>query len=95
MACVDQPLTAVAARTLAREILDSGNVVFTDHALKEMAKDGLSDVDVTNVIRGGAYGETEWENGGWRHQAFTQRIVVVIEFESETELAVITAWRKQ
>jgi Domain of unknown function (DUF4258) len=95
MESVDQPLLAAAARKLAREILDTGIVVFPDHALREMANDNLADIDVANVIRGGAYGEAEWENGGWRHHAFTQRIVVVIEFESETELVVVTAWRKK
>lgn len=70
-------------------------VGFTSHAEKEMAKDELDAVDVINVLRGGAYGEAEWENGAWRHQAFTQKIVVVIEFETESELTVITAWRKR
>ena len=46
-----------------------------------------------NVLRGGVYAKAEWENAGWRHQVFTQRIVVVIEFESESELTIITAWR--
>ena len=92
---MDQPLSAVDARKLAKEIIISGIVGFTSHAEGEMAKDELGAVDVTNVLRGGAYGEAEWENGAWRHQAFTQKIVVVIEFESVTELTVITAWRKR
>jgi hypothetical protein len=95
MSNVNQPLTAADARKLARDILDNGSVVWGDHALAEMTNDKLTTVDATNVMRGGAYSEAEWENGGWRHQAFTQRIVVVIEFESETELIVITAWRKK
>ena len=92
---MDQPLTAVDARKLAKEILDTGSVGFTAHAEKEMTKDRLEVLDVINVVRGGAYSEAEWENGAWRHQAFTQKIAVVIEFESESELTVITAWRKQ
>jgi hypothetical protein len=49
-------------------------------------------VDATNVIRGGAYGEAEWENGAWRHRAATQRMAVVIEFDAETSLIVVTAF---
>lgn len=60
-----------------------------------MAKDKLAAVDVVNVLRAGAYSEAEWKNGAWRHHAFTQRITVVVEFESEVELTVITAWRNQ
>ena len=92
---MNQPLSAAQARKLAREILENGNVVFTNHARKEMAADQLDSLDVINVLRGGAYSEAEWENGGWRHRAFTQRIVVVIEFEHELELVVITAWRNK
>ena len=83
------------ARKLARRILDGGTVVFTDHALTELAKDGKSTVDAINVLRGGAYSEAEWENGGWRHHAFTARFTVVIEFESEQELVVITGWSRK
>lgn len=91
---MDEPLSAAAARKLAKEILETGTVIFTPHSEREMAKDRLDSVDAVNVMRAGAYSEAEWENGGWRHHAFTQKIVVVIEFESETELVVITAWRK-
>jgi hypothetical protein len=91
---VDRPLSAADARRLAKEIIENGTIGFTGHAEKEMAKDNLAAVDAINVLRGGAYSEAEWENGAWRHQAYTQRIVVVIEFESESELTVITAWRK-
>jgi len=60
--------------------------------LKELAKDGKTTVDATNVIRGGAYLEAEWENGAWRHRAQTQRMAVVIEFETEAELIVVTSF---
>ena len=89
-----EPLSAIDARSRARAILDNGQVTFTKHCLEELANDGMTTVDATNVIRGGAYSEAEWENGGWRHQAYTQRFTVVIEFDSETELIVVTAWRR-
>ncbi len=91
---MDQPITAAEARKLAKEIIENGNVMFVFHAEERMAEHNLSAVDVVNVLRGGAYTEAEWENGAWRHHAFTQRIEVVIEFENESELTVITAWRK-
>jgi hypothetical protein len=89
---MNQPLGAAAARKLAREILTTGTVTFTSHCLKELAKDGKTTVDATNVIRGGNYLEAEWENGGWRHRAETQRMAVVIEFETEAELIVVTSF---
>ena len=94
MCGVDQPLRAVAARKLAKEIVETGSVGFFSHAEDEMAKDKLDATDVTNVLRGGAYSEAEWENGEWRHHVFMQRIVVAIQFESEIVLMVVTAWRE-
>jgi hypothetical protein len=92
MVYMNQPLSAVDARKLARQILDTGIVTFTRHALSELEKDAKTTVDAINVIRGGVYGEAEWENGGWRHHVRTQRFTVVIEFDSATDLIVITAW---
>lgn len=87
-----QPLVASAARKLAREILVDGTVSFTSHCRKELSKNGKTVIDATNVIRGGAYSEAEWENGAWRHRVSTQRMAVVIEFEAETALMVVTAF---
>lgn len=66
---------------------------------KEMAKDGLTIVDVVNVLRGGVVQEAEYENGVWRHRARTQRIAVVFELggddeEEPDEIVVVTAWRE-
>lgn len=69
-----QPLAAAEARKLAREILVDGTVSFTSHCQKELAKDGKTTVDATNVIRGGAYsrqsgktalGAIEHQRNGW------------------------------
>lgn len=87
-----QPLAAAEARKLAREILVRGTVSFTKHCLEELSKDGKTTVDATNILRGGAYGEAEWENGAWRHRASTQRMAVVIEFHTETKLIVVTSF---
>jgi hypothetical protein len=87
-----QPLLALEARTLARVILTRGSIIFTSHCLKELAKDGKTTVDATNIIRGGAYSEAEWEHGAWRHRVQTQRMAVVIELETESELVVVTSF---
>jgi hypothetical protein len=88
-----EPLDAAAAKTLARTILDSGSVVWSSHALAEMAKDGLSTPDGLNTIRAGAYQPAELVGRQWRYRIQTQRMTFVIAFTSETELRVVTAWR--
>jgi hypothetical protein len=88
-------VAAAEAKRLARAILENGGIYFTRHALEELAKDGKTTVDAVNVLRGGAYSEAEWENGAWRHHAYTARFTVVIELESEIELIVITAWTRR
>jgi len=92
MDSMNQPLAAAEARKLARLILAKGTVAFTSHCLQELAKDGKATVDATNVIRGGLYLEAEWENGAWRHRAQTQRMAVIVEFETEAELIVVTSF---
>lgn len=89
----DEPLDPPAARALIRSILADGSVRFSRHALAEMAKDGLSELDATNVLRGGAVDPAEFENGSWRYRVRTHRIAVVIAFRSESSLVVVTAWR--
>lgn len=100
------PLKAAGAKKLIRRLLAEGLFVIGSHARDEMAKDELSAVDAANVLRGGIVGEAEWENGAWRYQVRTQRMVFVVEFDPEPEklpgasediqdleLVVITAWR--
>ena len=90
---LDKPLTAPAARKLIRTILKDGSVNFSKHALDEMKKDKLVEIDVVNVLRAGVVQPGEWENGSWRYQVRTARIVVVVAFRSETVARVVTAWR--
>jgi len=88
-----RPLAAAEARKVARVILVEGTVSFTSHCRRELAKDGKTTVDATNVIRGGADSEAEWENGAWRHRASTQRMAVVSSSTPrEVELIVVTAF---
>ena len=88
-----EPLSPPEAKRLIREILETGSVTFSKHAEEEMAKDNLTMVDVTNVLRGGVLDPAELENGSWRHRVRTPRIAVIVAFRSETELRVVTAWR--
>ena len=91
---MNQPFRAIEARKLLRRILNNGVVTYAQPHAIDMIKDRkLSLLDCENVIRAGALQEAEWENGGWRHQVRTQKIVVVIEFLSEEEILVVTAWR--
>ncbi|RLB57348.1 MAG: hypothetical protein DRJ42_00610 [Deltaproteobacteria bacterium] len=83
------------ARRIIREILRTGTVVFTDHARTELGKDALVERDITNVLRGGVVDPAEWENGAWRYRVRTQRIEVIVEFESRDGLIVITAWKRR
>jgi len=92
---MDQPLRAVDAKKRLRRILQSGVVTYAQpHALEMIRERRLSILDCENVMRAGVVEEAESENGGWRHQVRTQKIVVVIEFLSEEEVLVVTAWRR-
>jgi hypothetical protein len=88
-----EPLSPPDARRLIREILQNGSVVLSRHAAEEMAKDNLTMVDVTNVLRGGVVDPAEFENGSWRYRVRTARIAVIVAFRSEIELRIVTAWR--
>jgi len=91
---MNHPLRAIEARKLLRRILNSGVITYSQpHAIDMIKERKLSILDCENVMRAGAVQEAEWENGAWRHQVRTQKIVVVIEFLSEEEVLVVTAWR--
>ena len=89
-----EPFDNHAARKRLRKIVAQGSVVFSGHALEEMAKDGLTDVDLKNVLRGGVITEPAEEvKGSWRYRVRTRRMVGVVAFRGETECIVVTAWR--
>ncbi len=58
-----------------------------------MADDGLTAVDVENVLRAGWVEMSEYENREWGYRVRTNRIAIVVAFESEAELTVVTVWR--
>lgn len=88
-----EPFEEPYARRLARNILTGGRVAFTQHAMTEMRKDRLSEVDVVNALRAGRARFPEHVRGTWRYRFLTTRIAVVIAFRSTEELAIVTAWR--
>lgn len=92
-----KPLDANAARKRIVHILKSeGRLTYSSHARSEMAKDDLTELDVTSVLRGGRITEpAEQEKGTWRYRVHTHTIWVVVAFRSETELVVVTVWRKR
>ncbi|REG31164.1 uncharacterized protein DUF4258 [Archangium gephyra] len=91
-----KPLDANAARKRISLLLRSGQLTYTRHSREEMEKDDLTEVDVTNVLRGGHITEpAENEKGTWRYRVHTNTIWVVVAFRGETELVVVTVWRKR
>lgn len=90
---MQEPLDAPEAKRLIRQILASGQISFSKHALEEAAKDDLGTPDALNVLRGGTVDPAELENGTWRYRVRTAAMCVVIAFRSETELRVVTLWR--
>ena len=83
------------ARKLLSEILNTGTLYWSRHAETEMEKDNLTKNDVLNVLRGGHITDPgEYEKGSWRYRVLTAKICVVVAFNSESSVAVVTAWRK-
>lgn len=72
-----------------------GRLYFTVHAKVEMSKDGMTPVDVENVLKRGAIlEEAELKGDAWRYRVHTRRFCVVVEIEPDLTI-VVTAWRKQ
>ena len=90
-----EPLKPPDAKALFRDIMESGVVEFSGHALEEMKADELETPDCLNVLRGGVVNPPEYVNGEWRYRVSTQRICIVVAFASNTRLRVVTAWRIQ
>lgn len=85
-----------AARKRISRLLREGRITYSRHAREEMEKDNLTEVDVTNVLRGGHLTEpAENEKGTWRYRVHTNIICVVVTFREEPELVIVTAWRKR
>jgi len=81
------------ARTLLREILESGTLRYSKHCQEQMGAREITTLDLVNVLRAGKVEPSESEKGSWRHRVKTARLGVVVVLVSETEAVVVTAWR--
>ena len=90
---LDEPLTPPQVKHLLRCVLNEGDLEFSSHALQEMQKDKISELDLVNVLRGGWPEPGEYENGSWRYRVSTSRITVVISFRDNSWIVVVTVWR--
>lgn len=93
MSTPQEPLRPAEARRLLPAILAKGEVVFTNHALDEMAQDGISQAEAIGVLRSGVVEPAEFERGSWRCRVRARRTYVVASFRSEVAAVVVTAWR--
>ena len=92
MSTFEEPLRPAEARVLLRTILATGEVIFTNHALDEMAQDGISQAEAIGVLRSGVVEPAEFERGSWRYRVRARRTYVA-SFRSEAAAVVVTAWR--
>lgn len=93
MSTFEEPLRPAEARVLLRAILATGEVIFTNHALDEMAQDGISQAQAIGVLRSGVVEPAEFERGSCRYRVRARRTYVVATFRSEAAAVVVTAWR--
>ena len=54
---MNEPLPSSDVRRLSKALIVAGTVIYSDHALSEMAKDKLTKPEVERVLRGGSAGE--------------------------------------
>lgn len=92
-----EPFNRNEARKLIQQICREGTIVTSRHAKEELAKDNLTTGDVLNVLRAGRILEAaeQTAQGSWTYRVHTEQLVVIIAFESESKLKIITAWRKK
>jgi hypothetical protein len=93
MSPLTEPLRPDAARRQLRAILASGEVVFSGHALTELANDGIMEADVIRVLRAGVVEPAELERGSWRYRVHARDVYAVVSFRAELTAVVVTAWR--
>lgn len=90
----NEPLKPSEAKKLIRHIKHNGLILFSDpHARERLQKHKMSTVDCMNILRGGGVDNPEFENGEWRYQVHTGKMAVIVRFENENELMIVTAWR--
>ena len=86
---------ATEAKKRIRKVIEEGEVIYSDHALKEMKKDRLTTHDCLCVLRAGIVDPPEWEKGKWRFPVRTMHMHFVVELPLNAGLRVevVTGWR--
>ena len=89
-----EPLAPQNAKRIIRDILENGILIFSSpHALDEMKKDNLTELDIVNVLRAGRVDEPEFEKGQFRYRFYSQKVVAIVSFRSLAKAIVVTAWK--
>lgn len=88
-----EPLDPREAKALLRKIVATGRVALTEHASGQMEERRITTPVMENALKAGFVEAGEYENGSWRYRVSTTRTVFLVAFRSETEVAVVTAWR--
>ena len=92
---ITKRLDSLQAHKLLSRILRAGGVSWSQHATDEMKEDDLGETDIVNTLRCGAVGGGEFKGETWRYRVETDRVGVVVAFQSEAEAVIVTAWRKR
>lgn len=95
-----QRMNRQEARKLVGKIMsaEQHNVVVSGHARDELLKDNLTTGDAINILTSPdakIHDEGEMEKGTYRYRLETDKICLVVAFESATKLIVVTGWRKR
>jgi mRNA-degrading endonuclease RelE of RelBE toxin-antitoxin system len=89
---ITKSLDLLQAHKLLSRILRAGGVSWSQHAIDEMREDDLGETDIVNTLRCGVVGRGEYKG---RYRVETDRVGVVVAFQSEAEVVIVTAWRKR
>ena len=94
---MSQPTDEREAKRRILEVLDHGQVIYSTHAEKEMAADGIVAADVERVLRGGVVEPPEPVGSVLRFRVRASKVHVVVEFDEDEDslVIVVTAWRKK
>jgi len=78
------------ARKRAREVLEGGVIMYSEHCRNRFLERDLTTVDCENALRAGTY-QPDGEDG---FQASTGRLTVCFKFLDDGRIFIKTAWRK-
>jgi hypothetical protein len=90
---IEHPLNPVRAKQLLRSIVATGDLSYIRHAREQMEERKINEQDVENILNGGTVALSDIVGGVFRYRVSTPRMTVVLEFESETEVIIVTVWR--